>query len=88
MSTAKSATPEVATALVRAKEIGEKNYKKFREERLHDTSPAADFYDSIKLNKLKTFSNLTQRKPVKLPNGQSMILKADRSLFTRIMVIG
>ena len=41
----------------------------------------------MKLNKLKTFSSLSQKKKVST-DGRTMVLKADRSLFGRIIIIG
>ena len=41
----------------------------------------------MKLNKLKTFSSLSQKKKVST-DGRAMVLKADRSLFGRIIIIG
>ena len=87
LSTAKAATPEVSTDLIKAREIGERNYKMFAEERLHQALPSTEFHATIKMNKLKTFSHLAQQKSVKLKNGQALMLKADRSLFGRIIVI-
>ena len=48
--------------------------------------PVKKFYDPITTNKLKTFSNLCKKKEVK-SNGRVIILKADRSLFGRIIVM-
>jgi len=44
------------------------------------------FYDPLKTNKLTTFSDMNKKKQVKT-NERSIILKADRSLFGRIIVI-
>ena len=44
------------------------------------------FHDPLKTNKLKTFSDMNKKKQVKT-NERSIILKADRSLFGRIIVI-
>ena len=41
----------------------------------------------MRLNKLKTFSILSQKKKV-YTDGRTMVLKADRSLFGRIIIIG
>lgn len=44
------------------------------------------FHDPLKTNRLKTFSNMCKKKAFN-NNGRSSILKADRSLFGRIIVI-
>ena len=44
------------------------------------------FHDPLKTNKLKTFSDMNKKRQVKT-NERSIILKADRSLFVRIIVI-
>jgi len=44
-------------------------------------------HDPMKMNKLKTFSNLCKKKHVKM-SGRCVILKADRALFGRVIVMG
>jgi hypothetical protein len=43
------------------------------------------FHDKIKMNKLKTFSDMNKKKI--MSNGRSVIIKADQSLFGRIIVM-
>ena len=62
LSTAQAATKEVSSDLLNAYEIGETAYKKFKEERLESDPPAVEFKSSLKLNKLKTFTQLSQQK--------------------------
>ena len=59
----------------------------FKEQRLESSPPQKKFHDTMKLNKLKTFSSLSQKKKVST-DGRTMVLKADRSLFGRIIIIG
>lgn len=59
----------------------------YREQRLELSPPQKKFYDTIKLNKLKTFSSISKKKKVST-DGKTMILKANRSLFGRIIIIG
>lgn len=87
ISTAKTATPEVASDLLNALDVGEKCYTKFKQERLDFDPPVTQFFDTVKLNKLKTFSHMCRKKEVKTQTGRAVILKADRSLFGRIIVM-
>ena len=86
ISTARTASRDVASDLMNAQEIGEKCYSKFKDERLEKDPPTKRFHDPITTNKLKTFSNLCRKKEVK-SSGRVLILKADRSLFGRIIVM-
>ena len=58
----------------------------FKDEKLEKDPPRKKFYDPMKTNKLKTFSNMCNKKEVK-SSGRAIILKADRSLFGRIIVM-
>ena len=86
ISTAKEAPREIATDLKTAHEVGEKCYATFKEERMEKIPQVKKFHDPLKTNKLKTFSDMNKKKQVKT-NERSIILKADRSLFGRIIVI-
>ena len=86
ISTAKKAPREIATDLKTAHAVGEKCYAKFKEERMENTLQIRKFHDPLKTNKLKTFSDMNKKKQLKT-NNRSIILKADRSLFGRIIVI-
>ena len=87
LSTGKTSTPEVTSDLLKAKDVGEKCYMQFKKERLECTPPVTQFFDTIKHNKLKTFSTLCKKREVKTQTGRAVILKADRSLFGRIIVM-
>ena len=87
ISTAKEAPDDVRRDLLQAQSIGEEEYQKFKKERLESTPPKVKFHDPLKLKKLKTFSSLTKQKKIK-PTGRAVILKADRTLFTRMIVMG
>ena len=86
ISTARTAPADIVSDLMKAEEIGEQCYSTFKEERLEKDPPAKKFHDTITTNKLKTFSNLCKKKEVK-SGGRIVILKADRSLFGRIIVM-
>ena len=87
LSTAKQAPGDVTRDLLNAQQVGEKAYQEFREQRLESFPPQKKFHDTINLKKLKTFSSISKKKKV-LTDGRTMILKADRSLFGRIIIIG
>ena len=78
---------DVANDLMRARQVGEKAYQQFKTERIESLTPKTKFHDPLKLNKLKTFASLAKQKTVN-SNGRALILKADRSLFGRMMIIG
>ena len=86
ISTAKVAPKDITSDLMRAYEIGEQSYATFKNERLEKDSPAKKFYDTMKTNRLKRFSSMCKKKEVK-SSGRAIILKADRSLFGRIIVM-
>ena len=87
ISTATEAPEDVTQDLMKAREIGEQAYKQFKEERLEAIQPKNKFHDPMKLKKLKTFSSLSKKRNV-TAGGRTMILKADRSLFGRIIILG
>ena len=87
ISTATEAPEDVTLDLMRAREIGEQAFQQFREERLEASPPKRKFHDPMKLKKLTTFSTLSKKKKV-TTDGRTMILKADRSLFGRIIILG
>ncbi|KAK3728046.1 hypothetical protein QZH41_015787, partial [Actinostola sp. cb2023] len=88
IATAKGPPKDVATDLMKAYEIGEKCYATFKEERMENVPQVKKFHDTLKTNKLKTFSDMNKKKQVtSTSSGRSIILKADRSLFARIIVM-
>ncbi len=86
ISTAKRASRDVASDLLKAYEIGQQAYASFKCDRLERDPPAKKFYDPVKTNRLKTFSNMCKKKEVK-SSGRVTILKAGGSLFGRIIVM-
>ena len=87
ISTAKEAPADVSQDLMQAHKIGEQAYKQFKEERLETSPPKKKFHDALKLLKLKTFSSLSKKKTIDA-KGRAIILRADRSLFGRMIVMG
>jgi len=86
VSTARVAPRNIADDLLNASTIGELVYAAFKNERLENDPPEKKFHDPLKTQKLKTFSSLTKKKEVRT-QGRLTILKADRSLFGRIVVM-
>ena len=60
ISTAKKAPGDVRRDLLQAHSIGEKEYNKFKKERLENSPPTVKFHDRLKQKKSKTFSSLTK----------------------------
>ena len=87
ISKPKEAPDDVRRDLLQAQSIGEQEYQKFKRERLESTPPKVKFHDPLKLKKLKTFSSLSKQKKIKTA-GRAVILKTDRTLFTRMIIMG
>lgn len=86
LSTVKQAPEYVIRDLLNAQQVGEKAYQVSREQRLELPPPQKKFYDTIKVNKLKTFYSISKKK--KVSTDGKTIWKANRSLFGRIIIIG
>ena len=67
--------------------FGEQEFQQFQEERLHSSPGKKKFHEPVKLKTLKTFTSLIKKKAV-LTQGRAMMLKADRSLFGRMIISG
>ena len=65
---------------------GEEAYDSFKRERLEEASRKKQFHDHMRKTRLKTFTNIERKKHVHI-SGNAAILKADRSLFGRMIVI-
>ena len=87
ISTAKGAPDDVKNDLMSDLKIGEEAYQRFKKERLESNPPKKKFHDPIQMKKLKTFSSLCKKKEIN-SKGRAVILKADRSLFGRMIVMG
>ena len=86
ISTAREVPQEIAADLMNAHTVGKECLTKFREERLEGSQGEKKFHDRLKLNKLKTFADVQSKKRINI-GSKTFILKADRSLFGRIIVI-
>jgi hypothetical protein len=86
ISTGIEATPNIKTDLLNAIKVGEHKYENFKTEQFKSMPPIKKFYDPMKLCKLQTFSSMCKKQVISC-QGRSIILKADRALFGKIIVI-
>ena len=76
----------IARDLLQAHDIGGKAYIEFREERLEADPPKKRFHDPLRKKDLKTFSDMKVKKTYQA-SGRQIILKADRNLFAKMILI-
>ena len=79
-----TASDNIAANLLQAEKKGEAQLKKFCEERLVECK--VPFYETMHKLNLKTFRSLQKQATVKV-KGKEVILKADRDIFARMIVI-
>ena len=65
---------------------GEEAYDSLKRERLEEVSRKKQFHDLMRKTRLKTFTTIERKKHVHI-SGNVAILKADRSLFGRMIGI-
>ena len=65
---------------------GEGAYDSLKRERLEEASRKKQFHDPMRKTRLNTFTTIERKKHVHI-SGNAAILKADRSLFGRMIVI-
>ena len=75
---------DVADSLLRAEEIGEEQFKTFVYKNLPSQEP--DIFMTIKKNKFPTFSS-TKKAIVKDSKGKEILVKINRNLFTRLLIL-
>ena len=80
------ASEEVENDCLQAKNKGESALKDFMTNRLDGDEPAKSFFDTLPKISLKTFSSLLKQSSVTVDNAK-VVLKADRSLFARMVVV-
>ena len=86
LSTGLVAPDSIAKNLLGAKDKGNVAFKDFCDERL-DISDTKGFFDPLKKQRLKTFSDIKIKRFFKT-QGRSIIMKADRSLFAKMTLTG
>ncbi|KAK3751112.1 hypothetical protein QZH41_016239, partial [Actinostola sp. cb2023] len=87
LSTGKLATEQIERDLLQAKDIGEKAYRTFSEQRLESNPAKINFHGKMTKAKLKTFSDLNKKMKLRQGTAKEIILKADRALFAQMIVI-
>ncbi|KAL8625537.1 hypothetical protein ACOMHN_014626 [Nucella lapillus] len=88
ISTGATAPNDVAEESREAHAKGEHAYATFKTERLESNPPTRKFHAPMKKSQIKTFATATKKKQTKCMDGRSVILKADRALFGRMIVMG
>ena len=87
LSTGKVVPPKIQQDLLASKAVGEKAYEIFRVQRLESQPPQTKLHDTIPKAKLQTFNDLNKKVQVKSRRSKEIILKADRNLFAKMILI-
>ena len=87
LSTGILAPPDVANDLLKAHKVGKEAYQTFREDRLEKEQPNVKFHDKMKKHNLQTFLNINKKQVGYKAKRNHIILKADRNLFGRMIII-
>ena len=87
ISTGAVATSAIAEDLASAYKVGEATYADFKKIRVESQSPTVKLHDKLKNQKLKTFSALSKTKKVAKNKDAENVLRADRNLFARMILI-
>ena len=85
LSSGRVATEEIVKDLLVASEKGENAAQEFIDQRL--LSKSVDIFAPIKSQKLKTFKDQVKQKK-KSAAGKEVILRADKKLFSRLLILG
>ena len=75
----------VVNDLPRALEVGEEAYQTFKGTRLDDDPRSVKFHDKTAKQRLKTFSTISTK--TSGMKGQHVVLKADRNLFSQMVLV-
>ena len=87
ISTGAVATTAIVEDLASAYKVGEAAYADFKKTHLESQPPTVKFYDKLKKEKLKTFSALSKTKKVARKKDTETVLRDDRHLFARMIII-
>ena len=87
LSTGKLASDDVARDLLQARDISERAYRRFSEERLEANPPKVKFHDTLKKAKQKTFSDMNKKVELRKGTTRQIVLKAYRAFFAQMVVI-
>ena len=86
LSSGNVAPKDVTHDLLRVRRTGEEAYDSFKRERLEEASRKKQFHDPMRKARLNTLTTIERKNHVHI-SGNVAILKADRSLFGRMIVI-
>ena len=86
ISTGAIPSPDIALDLAKAYLSGEAAYQGFKNNRLEPDKPLVKFHDTLKKQKLKTFTSMSKVKTIKKKKGEETIIRADRNLFARMII--
>ena len=84
LSSGINAQEDVQKDLLRAEQVGKLQAERFIEERIKSND--VGFYETIKKNKLKTFTSLLATEEVAVKD-KEVVIRADCDLFARLLVI-
>ena len=87
ISTSAVPSPDIALDLAKAYLSGEAAYQDFANNRLEPEKPLVKFHDTLKKQKLKTFSSMSKTKTIKKNKGEERVICADQNLFARMVII-
>ena len=77
--------PAVVKDLLRVFDVGEEAYQTFKGTGLDDDRPSVKFHDTRTKQRLKSFSTISTK--TSRMKGQHVVLKADRNLFSQMILV-
>ena len=80
-------SPDIALDLAKAYLSGEAANQDFKNNRLEPDKPLVKFHDTLKKQKLKTFTSMSKAKTIKKNKGEETVIRAGRNLFVRMIII-
>ena len=87
ISTSVVPSPDIALDLAKAYLSGQAAYQDFKNNRLEPDKPLVKFHDTLKKQKLKTFTSMSKAKTIKKNKGEETVIRADPNLFARMIII-
>lgn len=87
ISTSAVPSPDNALDLAKAYLSGEAAYQDFKNNRLEPEKLLVKFHDTLKKQKLETFSSMSKAKTIKKNKGEETVIHADRNLYARMVII-
>ena len=84
LASGQECSKDIENQLINAKDVGKTALQTFLNERIYSNN--VPFYDAIRKNSLKTFKQVAFMKNINA-NGKEVALRAERSLFGRLLVI-